>query len=489
MALVAAAPPRARISSPIVVLAGLLLLLPMAAFFWLYSHPESDPLFRIPLQHFQIVTTVSLLAFGLAVLLAIPALQIGQYRVLFLCLGFMAMGGIFAVHGIRTPGFIGDADDIQYAGAIVGISAYLSLFVAALFFAASYTPITAAFERRLPFSPAGWLIVLLATALAIYAALALLSGDLLALLPFGTRPYSLVMAAVTFGLLLFAAARQGAAYLASRLPLQGVLVLCFLLLAEAQVIMVLGTVFKLSWWEYHVMMLASLGLAAWSIMAQRARGQSLRSLVEATLELEVKVGAQLEQVDTIAALAAAVEARDENTRGHNLRVAELAVQIGRAMELPNDILRTLARAGLLHDVGKIGIPDAILSKPGALEPAEWTVIKRHPTMGHDILNRVPRLRREAEVVVAHHERIDGSGYPGGLRGDQIPLEARIIAVADTYDVLVSDRPYRKAFGREHAVRILHEECGTHLWEPAVRALFRSLGERWDQSSPPQRQVA
>jgi len=178
-------------------------------------------------------------------------------------------------------------------------------------------------------------------------------------------------------------------------------------------------------------------------------------------------------------LAAAVEARDENTRGHNLRVAELAVKIGRAMELPNDTLRTLARAGLLHDVGKIGIPDSILSKPGPLDPQEWVVIKRHPELGQAILSRVDRLRREAEIVIAHHERLDGSGYPRGLRGDQIPLEARILAVADTYDVLVSDRPYRKAFDKERGFRILREECGTHLWEPAVRALFRSLGENWD----------
>jgi HD-GYP domain-containing protein (c-di-GMP phosphodiesterase class II) len=157
-------------------------------------------------------------------------------------------------------------------------------------------------------------------------------------------------------------------------------------------------------------------------------------------------------------------------------VAELAVQIGRAMELPNETLRTLARAGLLHDVGKIGIPDSILSKPGSLDPDEWTVIKRHPEMGHAILARVDRLRHEAEIVIAHHERVDGSGYPRGLRGDQIPLEARILAVADTYDVLVSDRPYRKAMGRDRAITILLEESGTHLWEPAVRALLRSLGE-------------
>jgi hypothetical protein len=455
------------------------LLFPAGIFAWLLTHPAADPSIVVPRQHFVIVTLVSLLAFGLAALLAIAAVQIAQYRVLFLCLGFMAMGGIFAVHGIDTPGILMGGEAGTYAGAVVGVSAYLSLFVPALFFAASYTPLTAAFERRLPFSPAGWLIVLLGTALAIYGVLAVASTELIAELPFGVRPYSTAMGAATIALLLFSAWRQASAYLAARLPLQGVLVLSFLLLAEAQVVMILGQVWRLSWWEYHGMMLLSVGLAVWSLAAQRAKGLSLRSVMEATLELEVKVGAELQHAESIVALTAAVEARDENTRGHNNRVAELAVRIGRAMELPTDTLRTLARAGLLHDVGKIGIPDAILSKPGPLDADEWTVIKRHPALGREILLRVPSLHREAEIVIAHHERIDGSGYPRGLRGEQIPLEARILAVADTYDVLISDRPYRRAFDNDRAIRILQEESGTHLWEPAVRALLRSLGQRED----------
>ena len=478
----AAVMPRAwtHTAFPAAALAGL--LLPAGVFAWLLAHPAVDPSLVVPLQHFEIVTAVSLLAFGLAILLAIAAVQIAQYRILFLCLGFMAMGGIFAVHGIDTPGILKTGEEAKYAGAVLGVSAYLSLFVPALLFAASYTPVTAAFERRLPFSPAGWLIVLLATALAIYAALAVASTELIAELPFGVRPYSTAMGLTTLALLLFSAWRQAGSYLVARLPLQGILVIAFILLAEAQVIMMLGQVWRLSWWEYHVLMLVAVGLAAWSLVAQRAKGLSLRAVMEATLELEVKVGAELIHAESIAALAAAVEAKDENTRGHNTRVAELAVRIGRAMELPTDTLRTLARAGLLHDVGKIGIPDAILNKPGPLDPDEWTVIKRHPALGREILARVPSLHREAEIVIAHHERVDGSGYPHALRGEQIPLEARILAVADTYDVLISNRPYRTAFDQERALRILREESGTHLWEPAVRALLRSLGEREDRQA-------
>ena len=472
--------PRPRAALPAALFGSL--FFPAGIFAWLLAHPAADPSLVVPRQHFVIVTVVSLLAFGLAALLAIAAVQIAQYRVLFFCLGFMAMGGIFAVHGIDTPGILTHGEATGYAGAAVGVSAYLSLFVPALFFAASYTPLTAAFERRLPFSPAGWLIVLLGTALLIYGGLAIASTELIARLPFGVRPYSTAMGSATILLLLFCAWRQANSYLVARLPLQGVLVLSFMLLVEAQLIMMLGQVWRLSWWMYHVLMLISVGLAVWSLAAQRAKGMSLRAVMEATLELEVKVGVELEHAESIAALAAAVEAKDENTKGHNTRVAELAVQIGRAMELPTDALRTLARAGLLHDVGKIGIPDAILNKPGPLNAAEWAVIKRHPELGQEILLRVPSLRREAEIVIAHHERIDGSGYPRGLRGEAIPLEARILAVADTYDVLTTNRPYRQAFDNEHALRILREESGTHLWEPAVRALLRSLGERADDQA-------
>jgi putative nucleotidyltransferase with HDIG domain len=458
------------------------LLLAGAVFAWLLGHPSSDPSLVVPYQHFAIVTVVSLFAFGLAAFLAVAAVQIAQYRVLFLALGFMTMGGLFAVHGIMTPGILTQGEAAEYAGSVVGSSAYLSLFVPACFFAASYTAGTAALERRLPFFPAGWLIVVLAGVLGAYMLLALANTELLAQLPLGTRPYTYALATATCALLVFACVRQSGAYFKTRIPIQAVLALTFLLLVEAQLQMVFGHIWTLAWWQYHVSMLVAVGVAFWAMNLQRSHGQSLRSIVEAALELQVKVGLELENTETIAALAAALEARDENTKGHNLRVAELALAIGRELDLPNHTLRVLARAGLLHDVGKIGIPDAVLSKPGPLDDAEWTIIKRHPELGVEILSRIATLRHEAEVVAAHHERMDGSGYPRGLSGIDIPLEARIVAVADTYDVLISDRPYRKARSRAESIRILREESGTHLDGNAVEALLRVLGESTSEQS-------
>jgi len=444
------------------------LVLAAAVFTWLLFHPSQDLSVVVPQQHFAIVTAVSLLAFGLAFYLAVAALQIAQYRVLFLALGFMAMGGLFAVHGIMTPGILLKGEAAQYAGDIVGISAYLSLFIPAVFFVAGHTSLAATFERRLPFSPAGWLIVALATVVGLYMVLALASTEFLAHLPFGTKPYSYVMATVTCALLIVAFVRQAGAYLVSRITLQGVLALTFLLLLEAQLQMVLGQVWTLAWWQYHVSMLIAVGVAFSALYLQRSHGQSLRSIVESMLELQVKVGVELENTETITALAAAVEARDENTQGHNMRVAELALNIGRELGLPNHNLRLLTRAGLLHDVGKIGIPDAVLSKPGPLNDAEWAIIKRHPDLGVEILRRIPNLKHEAEVVAAHHERVDGGGYPRGLRGIEIPLEARIVSVADTYDVLVSDRLW------EGKCESQYEPSRRGIWPGDLEGLASSL---------------
>jgi HD-GYP domain-containing protein (c-di-GMP phosphodiesterase class II) len=176
-------------------------------------------------------------------------------------------------------------------------------------------------------------------------------------------------------------------------------------------------------------------------------------------------------LDAVAVLGHLV--KDRQALGHNRRVAQLCVQIGRQMAMTTGELRVLARAGLLHDIGKSGIPDRILGKDTQLDEAEWTLMRSHPEIGLSLLGD-GRSKRELLAVLYHHERLDGSGYPYGLAGDSIPIEARIVAAADTYDALTSDRPYRKAREPMDARLVMMEEAGRRLDSRVVSALLAAL---------------
>jgi HD-GYP domain-containing protein (c-di-GMP phosphodiesterase class II) len=159
---------------------------------------------------------------------------------------------------------------------------------------------------------------------------------------------------------------------------------------------------------------------------------------------------------------------------HDRRVARLSMDIGRELAMSPSSQEVLGRSGLLHDIGKLGIPQSILVKNGALTESEWRIMKTHPELGVTILGETGRFTREKLAVLYHHERMDGSGYPHGLTATDIPIEARIVAVADTYDVLTSDRPYRRAFNQSDALRRIFEEAGPHLDPSVVTALIRTL---------------
>lgn len=173
---------------------------------------------------------------------------------------------------------------------------------------------------------------------------------------------------------------------------------------------------------------------------------------------------------TAEAFSFAIDAKDPYTYGHSKRVSEMAVKIARNLGLPADTLNWIRLAALLHDIGKIGTPEDILHKVEKLNPDEISRIKEHPLVGARMIEHIKRLSEIALWICHHHEKYDGSGYPAGIKGDKIPLVSRIISIADTFDALTSDRPYRKTFTKEEAIRIMRESVGIHF-DPGLFEYF------------------
>jgi len=181
-------------------------------------------------------------------------------------------------------------------------------------------------------------------------------------------------------------------------------------------------------------------------------------------------------VDTVTALAEAIEKRDPYTGGHVRRVVAYSVLLGRELGISREELETLRLSAALHDVGKIAVPDDVLRKPAPLDPVEEALMKRHPVDGHDIVSRIRELRGVLPGVRSHHERLDGHGYPDGLLDPEIPLLARVIAVADTYDAMTTSRPYRRALAIESASDEIRRGAGSQFC-PRVVAAFDRLQAR------------
>ena len=177
--------------------------------------------------------------------------------------------------------------------------------------------------------------------------------------------------------------------------------------------------------------------------------------------------------DTLEALITALDFRDNETHGHSRRVVEYAVLVAKSLGVREPELTWIRRGAILHDVGKIGVPDAILRKPGKLDAAEWEEMKKHPEMGYRMLQHVPFLEPALPIVLAHQERWDGSGYPRGLRGEAIPLGARIFAAVDTFDAMTSDRPYRAALSIDAARDEIRRFAGIQF-DPRVAEAFLAI---------------
>jgi len=200
----------------------------------------------------------------------------------------------------------------------------------------------------------------------------------------------------------------------------------------------------------------------------------LRARVAALLRHKTAVDSLEEAESLLFVLAQAIEQRDEATSGHCKRLEEISTALGAALGLSRLELVALRRAAYLHDIGKICVPDAILFKPGPLTPQEWTVMRQHPVKGEELCRPVRSLASVLPIIRSHHERWDGTGYPDGLAGEQIPLLARVLQIADIYDALTSPRPYKPALPSARAVQIIEDEARRGWRDPALVQMFREL---------------
>jgi putative nucleotidyltransferase with HDIG domain len=219
--------------------------------------------------------------------------------------------------------------------------------------------------------------------------------------------------------------------------------------------------------------------------------QHLEEMVtERTGQLRAALG-RIEQSyeDTLQALGAAIDLRDNETAGHSQRVCGYALEIARAMGWSDKQLGSLARGAYLHDIGKLGVPDGILLKPGPLTAEERRLMQQHAQIGFDLVKDIPFLADAAEIVLMHHERFDGSGYPRGLKGEEILLSARVFAIADTLDAITSERPYQRAASFEFAKERIRQLSGAHF-DPQVAGVFLEVPEvTWPTIAKNQRQIA
>ena len=199
-------------------------------------------------------------------------------------------------------------------------------------------------------------------------------------------------------------------------------------------------------------------------------GQLFEDLQRLNLELTMAYDA------TVEGWSRALDYRDKETEGHTLRVTELTLHLARAMDLPESELVHIRRGALLHDIGKMGVPDAVLLKPGPLTDEEWTIMRRHPQLARDLLAPIAYLKPALDIPYCHHEKWDGTGYPRGLKDDEIPLAARLFAIVDVWDALRSDRPYRAAWPEEKVLEHIRSLAGTHF-DPQVVPVFLKVLEQ------------
>jgi HD domain len=423
-----------------------LLLGPAVVLFAARSVPALDPVFQSVRFHLFVVSAIAACALLVALVTAIAAATDRRPAPVLLALGCACVGFLMLAHGLTTPGIFGRPLNMWVAR----LGALALVGFAACMVAATWAdgPVARIVER----APRLSLIVPI-VGVALFAGLVSADPTTLA----GAAPVrgedqirSLALGVSAFALLL-AGATHWRRWRFGRDRVDLSLVLASWLGMASILSLGFGKLWRLSWWEYHLYLLAGFSATVWAVIAEYRRSRSLAGAIAG-----ISVRDPLQQVarghsEAFDALIGAVEAKDPYTHGHSARVAELSTRVGIRIGLSPEALRALHQGANLHDVGKISVPDQILNKPGSLDPDEWVWIEGHPVVGSELASRARSLRESVGAIRHHHERWDGTGYPDRLAGADIPLAGRIVAVADVWDALTSDRAYRPAWPLDRAI--------------------------------------
>jgi putative two-component system response regulator len=226
---------------------------------------------------------------------------------------------------------------------------------------------------------------------------------------------------------------------------------------------------------------AGIQAGADDFLTRPADRSELLARVRSLLKLKARTD-ELERAESVLfALARSIEGKDPYTQDHCDRLSQYAARLGECLGLPEEQLTALRRAAIVHDVGKVAVPDAILLKPGKLTDEEWNVMKEHPVVGERICSPLRAFRLVLPIIRHHHEKRDGSGYPDGLKGDAIPLGARILQIVDVYDALTTERPYKRAQPAAEALKIMQAEVDREWWDALIFEEFKKLAEDFSKS--------
>jgi HD-GYP domain-containing protein (c-di-GMP phosphodiesterase class II) len=420
--------------------------------------------------HFALVTAAALAGALASAVLSVAGVRRRDGRTVLLGTAFSTMTALLAVHAFATPGVLAGLNGV------VGFAGGASLPAGALVLALTALP-----GLRRPCRMGGLIVaqVVIAAAILVLGATALLWPALVPPVPAARSMAAYMVLAAGLLLIAVLAARAVRTWQLTRRPADVCVVAGLAWLGLALVAQMTTAPPALGFWLGHLLELSGvLALAGPAALDLRRAGPSL--------PLVGDLGATALVAHEHAFLGARVRAlmvrlaeKDVATEGHTRRVALLAVAVGESLGLPPARLRTLAVGGLLHDMGKLAVPTAVLTKPGPLDDDEFAEIRKHPEAGVRLLEElggfVPEVRR---LVHDHHERLDGSGYPRGLTADDLDLETRILAVCDVYDALVSDRVYRAAWPADRALALLREDAGRLFDDRCVTALEALVAPPW-----------